>query len=55
MRGFLENCRFTEWIDKLRQSRAEVMNDEMLLDSARFGIIEGLEAGITTYADTCSS
>ncbi|HEV2016913.1 MAG TPA: amidohydrolase family protein [Gemmatimonadaceae bacterium] len=55
MRGFLENCRFTEWIDKLRQSRNEVMSDEMLLDSARFGVMEGLVAGITTYADTCSS
>jgi cytosine/adenosine deaminase-related metal-dependent hydrolase len=55
MRGFLEDCRFTAWIDKLRQSRNEVLSDEMLLDSARFGIIEGLEAGITTYADTCSS
>lgn len=55
MRGFLENCRFTEWIDKLRQSRTEVLDAEMLLDSARFGIVEGLEAGITTYADTCSS
>jgi cytosine/adenosine deaminase-related metal-dependent hydrolase len=55
MRGFLEDCRFTEWIDKLRQSRNEVMTDEMLLDSARFGVMEGLVAGITTYADTCSS
>lgn len=55
MRGFLENCRFTEWIDKLRQSRDEVMDQETLLDSARFGVVEGLEAGITTYADTCSS
>jgi len=55
MRGFLENCRFTEWIDKLRQSRNEVMDQETLLDSARFGVVEGLEAGITTYADTCSS
>ena len=55
MRGFLENCQFTEWIDKLRQSRNEVLDEEMLLDSARFGIVEGLEAGITTFADTCSS
>jgi cytosine/adenosine deaminase-related metal-dependent hydrolase len=55
MRGFLEDCRFTEWIDKLRQSRNQVMSDEMLLDSARFGVMEGLVAGITTYADTCSS
>jgi len=55
MRGFLEDCRFTAWIDKLRQSRKEALTEEMLLDSARFGIVEGLEAGITTYADTCSS
>ena len=55
MRGFLENCRFTEWIDRLRQSRNEVLSDEMLLDSARFGVMEGILAGITTYADTCSS
>jgi 5-methylthioadenosine/S-adenosylhomocysteine deaminase len=31
------------------------MDADSLLDSARFGIVEGLEAGITTYADTCSS
>jgi 5-methylthioadenosine/S-adenosylhomocysteine deaminase len=55
MRGFLEDCRFTLWIDKLRQSRNEALSEDMLLDSARFGIIEGLEAGVTTYADTCSS
>src|SRR3954468_20294439 len=55
MRGFLEDCGFALWIDKLRQSRNEVLDPAGLLDSARFGIIEGLEAGITTYADTCSS
>lgn len=55
MRGFLENCQFAAWIDKLRQSRNEVLDDAMLLDSARFGIAEGIQAGITTYADTCSS
>jgi 5-methylthioadenosine/S-adenosylhomocysteine deaminase len=55
MRGFLENCQFAGWIDKLRQSRNEVLDDAMLLDSARFGITEGIETGITTYADTCSS
>jgi 5-methylthioadenosine/S-adenosylhomocysteine deaminase len=55
MRGFLEDLCFSDWIDKLRASRNEVLTNEMLLDSARFGIIEGLEAGITTYADTCSS
>src|SRR5258706_1467261 len=55
MRGFLEDLCFSDWIDKLRQSRNEIMDTEALLDSARFGIVEGVEAGITTYADTCSS
>ena len=55
MRGFLEDLDFPEWIDKLRQSRNEILDAARLRDSARFGIIEGLEAGITTYADTCSS
>ncbi len=55
MRGFLEDLDFSDWIDKLRQSRNEILDETRLLDSARFGIIEGLEAGITTYADTCSS
>lgn len=55
MRGFLEDSRFAGWIETLRQSRNSTLTGEMLLDSARFGIIEGLEAGVTTYADTCSS
>jgi 5-methylthioadenosine/S-adenosylhomocysteine deaminase len=55
MRGFLEDLDFPDWIDRLRQSRNEILDTETLLYSARFGIVEGLEAGITTYADTCSS
>src|SRR5437764_14590904 len=55
MRGFLEELCFSDWIGKLRRGRNEVLNDEMLLDSARLGLVEGLLAGITTYADTCSS
>jgi len=55
MRGFLEDLCFSDWIDKLRESRNEMMDREALLDSARLGIVEGVEAGITTYADTCSS
>src|SRR5438309_1832290 len=55
MRGFLEELDFSSWIDKLRQSRNEILDSAMLLDSAKFGIIEGLEAGVTTYADTCST
>lgn len=55
MRGFLEDLCFSEWINKLRRSRNEVLTNEILLDSARLGILEGLQAGVTTYADTCSS
>ena len=55
MRGFLEDLCFNDWIDKLRSSRKEALTDEMLLDSARYGIVEGLESGITTYADTCAT
>ena len=55
MRGFLEDLCFSDWIGKLRRGRNEVLTNETLLDSARLGILEGLHAGITTYADTCSS
>ena len=55
MRGFLEDLDFADWIDRLRQSRNEILDAPSLLDSATFGLTEGLEAGITTYADTCSS
>ena len=55
MRGFLEDLDFADWIDRLRQSRNEILDQAKLLDSARLGIIEAIEAGITTFADTCSS
>jgi cytosine/adenosine deaminase-related metal-dependent hydrolase len=55
MRGFLEDLCFSDWISKLRRSRNDVLSNEMLLDSARLGILEGLQAGVTAYADTCSS
>ena len=55
MRGFLEDLDFADWIDKLRQSRNEILDPIKFADSAKYGIIEGLEAGVTTYADTCSS
>lgn len=55
MRGLLEELEFPEWIDRLRASRNDMLDDRMLLDSARHGIAEGLLAGVTTFADTCSS
>jgi 5-methylthioadenosine/S-adenosylhomocysteine deaminase len=55
MRGFLEELDFVAWVRRLTRARAEVLDDESLLDAARLGVAEGLAAGITTYADTSAS
>jgi cytosine/adenosine deaminase-related metal-dependent hydrolase len=52
MRGFLDGLGFQEWIARLTAGRRAVLSDEMLLDAARFGVDEGLQHGITTFADT---
>jgi cytosine/adenosine deaminase-related metal-dependent hydrolase len=55
MRGFLEDIDFRRWILRLTNARRAVFDAGALLDSARYGIEEGLRAGVTTYADTCAS
>ena len=55
MRGFLEDLDFRRWIMRLTAARRSVLDDAAMLDSARYGIVEGVRAGITSYADTCSS
>lgn len=55
MRGFLEDLDFRRWILRLTSARRAVIDRDALLDSARYGLEEGVRAGITTYADTCSS
>jgi cytosine/adenosine deaminase-related metal-dependent hydrolase len=55
MRGFLEDLDFRSWIVRLTTAKRAVLSREMLLDSARYGIDEGLKRGITTYADTCDT
>ena len=55
MRGSLEDLAFRSWIFRLTRARREALAPEALVDSARFGIAEGLLAGITTYADTNES
>ena len=55
MRGTLDGLAFPDWIARLRASREEVLDAQSMLDSARWGLVEGLRAGITTFADTCSS
>ena len=55
LRGFLEDLDFAHWIVRLNGVKRAVLNRDRMLDAARFGILEGLRAGITTYADTCDS
>ena len=55
MRGFLEDLDFRRWILRLTHARRAVFDRDALLDSARFGLEEGVRAGITSYADTCDS
>jgi 5-methylthioadenosine/S-adenosylhomocysteine deaminase len=55
MRGFLEDLDFRRWIVRLTGARRAVLDRDALLDSARYGLVEGVRAGITTYADTCDS
>lgn len=51
MQGVLDGLSFFDWIRTLLACRGE-LSQEQVLDSARLGVIRGLEAGITTYADT---
>jgi cytosine/adenosine deaminase-related metal-dependent hydrolase len=51
LRGRFHGLKFFEWIRALTAARAALTPDE-LLESARAGILEGLAAGITTFADT---
>jgi cytosine/adenosine deaminase-related metal-dependent hydrolase len=55
MRGFLEDLEFRRWILRLTAARRAVLDRDALLDSARYGLEEGIRAGITSYADTCES
>ena len=55
LRGFLEDLDFARWIVRLNGVKRAVLDRERMLDAARFGLAEGLRAGITTYADTCDS
>ena len=54
-RGLLEDLDFRDWIVRLQGAKVGVMTPERFLDSARWGLAEGVRAGITTYADTCDS
>jgi cytosine/adenosine deaminase-related metal-dependent hydrolase len=55
MRGFLEDLDFQRWILRLTLSRRAVLDNDALLDSACYGLEEGIRAGVTSYADTSAS
>jgi len=55
MRGFLEELSFFDWVSTLTRARHHVLDAPALLDSARLGVLEGLRAGVTTFADTGDS
>ena len=55
LRGLLRGLDFVPWIRTLTRARAEVLTPAAMLDAARLGVVEGLQAGITTYADTSAS
>jgi cytosine/adenosine deaminase-related metal-dependent hydrolase len=55
LRGFLEDLDFRRWILRLTNARRTVLDRDALLDSARYGLEEGVHAGITSYADTSAS
>src|SRR4029079_9696635 len=55
MRGFLEDLDFRRWILRLTNARRAVLDRDALLASARYGLEEGVRAGVTSYADTSES
>ena len=54
LRGLLDGESFFGWIRAVVESR-DVLTPAEQLSSARAGVLEGLEAGITTFADTAPS
>ncbi len=53
-RGRLEEPTFPQWIGELVRLKAESLNDDDLLASARLGCVEAIRAGVTTLTDTSS-
>jgi 5-methylthioadenosine/S-adenosylhomocysteine deaminase len=55
LRGFLEGFAFRDWLRTLMVVRRDLLTEQDLLDAARLGLVEALQHGITTLADTTDS
>ncbi len=55
MRGLLDGMPFVPWIRTLTRGAVGGVDRRLDAGRARWGIVEGLVAGITTYADTSAS
>jgi 5-methylthioadenosine/S-adenosylhomocysteine deaminase len=55
MRGFLEGLAFGAWLQTLTEVRRDILSADDLLDASRMGLVEALQHGITTVADTTDS
>lgn len=54
LRGLVRNVPFAQWVQQVRRLR-ELLSPAQLTASARWGVLEGFAAGITTSGDTGSS
>lgn len=55
MRGLLEDLAFDQWIARMRERREWLLSGTVAQVSARWGVVEGLRCGTTTFADTSPS
>lgn len=55
LRGFLEGFDFRSWLHTLTTVRRDLLSEADLLDASRVGLVEALQHGITTVADTTDS
>jgi 5-methylthioadenosine/S-adenosylhomocysteine deaminase len=55
LRGFLEGLDFRSWLQTLTSVRRDLLSEADLLDASRVGLVEALQHGITTVADTTDS
>jgi cytosine/adenosine deaminase-related metal-dependent hydrolase len=55
LRGRLEGLPFFDWVRTVTQAHREVLTDDDRRDAALLGVAEGLQAGVTTFADTAAN